>query len=151
MSVVTRPDQCLRPPAYQIIELLERSSFTFHLTGSRFFGTARPHSDWDFFTQQSPEVEDFLEDHAFTRVNEMEENALTRAYQGDVNIARVYEKDDVQVQAVKDVRLKEVAQMILLDLPPSVSQAFLRAKTRAETRSWWTWAYKMAEKYAPKS
>ena len=37
----------------RILDLLNGSEFTFHKTGSRFFGGGNENSDWDFFVDES--------------------------------------------------------------------------------------------------
>lgn len=40
----------------------------FYLTGSRFFGSHSPHSDWDFFTSDSPALRAELTQRSFTPI-----------------------------------------------------------------------------------
>lgn len=45
-----------------ILSTLEHSKFDFYLTGSRYFGTAKHSSDWDFFTQDCSDIRPYLEE-----------------------------------------------------------------------------------------
>lgn len=47
----------------------EGARFTFHLTGSRFFGGETDHSDWDFITERTQEVTAFLLESGFVTMN----------------------------------------------------------------------------------
>lgn len=82
----------------------------FHpiLTGSRFFGTDRPDSDWDFFIQHSTDLVDHLTAWGWSKIGE--------AYKDDPNTAAVYQKGNVQIQLVHDQKLKETLQQLIARL-----------------------------------
>lgn len=64
---------------------LEHSAFEFYATGSRFFGNqVTESSDWDFFAENSNEIQIFLEDLGFKLVSE------SNNYACDETIANVY-------------------------------------------------------------
>ena len=52
----------------RILDLLNGSEFTFHKTGSRFFGGGNENSDWDFFVDVS--AVDFLRRIGFVQDKE---------------------------------------------------------------------------------
>lgn len=122
----------------QTMLLIAVSEYVFHLTGSQFFGNSRIDSDWDFFTQECPEVRVFLEGAGFDLVTEN-----IHLYPDDPNIAEVWGKGLVHIQLVRDVSLKLAAQKILYELPFSGFQKFRASKH--EAREWWRWAYRMAQ------
>lgn len=69
MIVRFNPWTRLFPEAGEILEKLANSPFEFYLTGSRYFGTETPESDWDFFTGQNPYLADFLIKIGFYRAS----------------------------------------------------------------------------------
>lgn len=87
------------------LAMLATSPFQFHLTGSRYFGTATPNSDWDFFVLDENPLVRFLNESGFTYVS-------GHTY-SDSNTAAVWKKDNVHVQVVESVRLKLQAQAII--------------------------------------
>ncbi len=86
---------------------LMNSQFYFFITGSRYFKTNTPHSDWDFFVEKNEEVEIFLKDQGFFIDNQMSYS--------DSSIYTVYinPNDNVQVQVVFDMELKMLAQTVI--------------------------------------
>ena len=48
-----------------IFSEMENSFYTFHLTGSYYFGKVKPNSDYDFFANYSSEIVSFLESLGF--------------------------------------------------------------------------------------
>lgn len=76
----------------------------FHLTGSRFFGTATETSDWDFFAQYCPGNKQFLKSNGFVELtdssqqyNDQETKCVMRFTNGSLQI---------DVQLVNDVTKK---------------------------------------------
>ena len=85
------------------LHALENSTFNFYLTGSRFFGTERARSDWDFFTQESEEVEKFLLKNDFKLHNETKYS--------DSMTSKVYRyKNQIDVQLVTNTEKKLAIQ-----------------------------------------
>lgn len=88
-----------------ILDAMNRSPLEFHLTGSRFFGTATTNSDWDFFVQDGPGVQDKLLWLGFMHLTE-------HSYK-DSNTLEVWRYTTlVHVQVVKDATLKAKIQKI---------------------------------------
>ena len=83
------------------------SQFSFYITGSRYFNTNTPQSDWDFFVEKNEDVEEFLIDQGFFVDNQ--------ASYSDSSIYKVYTNpnDRVQVQVIFDVELKVLAQTVI--------------------------------------
>lgn len=95
-----------------VFEEMQKSSFTFHLTGSRYFRVnVKPDSDWDFFTEYSGEVCLFLESLGFEQIP-------GSSYE-DTNTIHVFERwsvfysDIIHVQLVTGVKKKIAAQKAL--------------------------------------
>ena len=42
-----------------VFKMLRQSSYTFYLTGSRYFGNYTENSDWDFFADYNTIVREF--------------------------------------------------------------------------------------------
>lgn len=83
-------------------QLLVASSRDYHLTGSRFFGTAREDSDWDYFVEWDKGVYHELCDFGFVLDHE--------SYAHDPNNVAVFVRDDVHVQVVGNAAIKERIQ-----------------------------------------
>jgi predicted nucleotidyltransferase len=90
-----------------ILDIIRASRIPFYLTGSRFFGNYKPESDWDFFTETSQDVSNFLIKYGF----ELE----AVSYNGDTEIVNIWYHSEVNIhiQVVKDVAIKVEAQRIL--------------------------------------
>ncbi len=86
---------------------LMNSQFSFYLTGSRYFNTNTPQSDWDFFVEKNEDVEEFLIDQGFFIDNQ--------ASYSDSSVYKVYinPNDNVQVQVIFDAKLKVLAQTVI--------------------------------------
>ena len=82
----------------RILDLLEQSEFTFHKTGSRFFGGVDTNSDWDFFVDDS--ATNFLRRIGF--VNDRE--SLMFSY-SDCDIVRVlvHKVTHIHVQVSRNI------------------------------------------------
>lgn len=87
------------------LDILHKSTFKFHLTGSRYFGTAHNGSDTDFFVQDSPEVRKFLEENGF--------KTIPGKYR-DTQTTDVFKRESIDIQVVKDYSLKLKAQELIL-------------------------------------
>ena len=99
--------------SFPIMEL-RTSSFHFHLTGSRFFEDHNSISDYDFFAQEGQEIENFLLDLGFKKIE-------TLSYYNDDQIINVFrlrinnswidiQNSWIDIQLVKDVELKRIVQ-----------------------------------------
>jgi len=85
---------------------LEHSRFDFRLTGSRFFTPdISASADWDFFTQCSDEVHDWLLDHGYTE---------RKSYSDDPHAIMVLEKGCIDIQLVDNALQKTRIQEVLL-------------------------------------
>jgi hypothetical protein len=93
----------------RILRTLEDSEFVFHLTGSRYFGTARPDSDTDLFVGLPTDRNDY---HALTRLLGSLEFKATSAHDyTDIQTVQVYRHAlGIDVQIVKDATVKADAQ-----------------------------------------
>lgn len=108
-----------------ILNSMEKSSFEFHLTGSRLFGGATENSDWDFFAMNQPGLDNWLETNGFERKGiEYGPNdfAVPNDLRHDLTIAQVWESKDwwepkVHVQVIHSqwFPLKQACQKIILD------------------------------------
>jgi len=91
-------------------ELENTEFFNFRLTGSRFFETEGYDSDWDFFTEDSDIVRNFLKDRGFMP---------TLAYRGDATVEQVFQYQGealtihVQLVGQEMIQVKETAQNII--------------------------------------
>lgn len=90
---------------FKALDFISSSPFVFYLTGSRYFGTERPDSDYDFFTQENEQLEKVLEDNGFRLDSE--------SYQGDPIMTKVYARENVHIQLVIDVKMKAWVQLLL--------------------------------------
>ena len=89
-------------------DAMAHSQISFYLTGSRFFGNAKSHSDWDYFTEDNYSTKEFLESLGFDLQH------ISR-YTNDKTIIDVYHHagENIHVQFVKDVWVKSFAQEVL--------------------------------------
>jgi hypothetical protein len=91
--------------------VLHDSDFLFYLTGSRFFETTHPNSDWDFFVANSDEVITFLQHNGFIldESPEYEDCTIVQVYR------HVQDVQDVHVQLIDsdNIVLKCCAQSII--------------------------------------
>lgn len=136
---------------------LEDAEFTVYLTGSRFFRTANTDSDWDFFIgSQHKEfdayLKQWLEERGWEPVNKHTVSSLRCQYEGDPNIAEVYEKGAVQLQLVRDEDVKIEAQELLLKNLEFLSLSYAKARNprlfyhRYAVRRFWVEAMEQAVK-----
>ncbi len=91
-----------QPRVLTALQFLEACPYKFYLTGSRFFGTQRADSDYDFFVQQSGDVLAALEQNGFKLDNE--------SYERDPIMTRVYKRENVHVQVVINAKMKLCVQ-----------------------------------------
>lgn len=93
-----------------VLKELAQSDRTFWLTGSRFFGTHRDDSDYDFFTQDYMGIELYLaQGLGFHR-------EWSESYTDPI-AKSCWRKDNVHVQVVSDADLKLDVQMWLKEHP----------------------------------
>lgn len=99
---------------YTILDGLVPTPQAFYLTGSRAMGFPTPESDWDYFTQDTEEIREWLVDRGFTLV-------ACPSYLDTVAVYRRGGLMNIDVQLVDDVEVKLVAQSRLkkLFLPAS--------------------------------
>lgn len=115
-------------PAVETTRALWRpTEIDFYLTGSRYFGCARPDSDWDFMVQDSPEVREFLKGLGFVqRVAPQYASNLT---------TEVWEVQDghvtIQVQLSQDVQKKRAVRDFL-----ATAMSEQHRKANREERMW---------------
>jgi len=105
-----------------VLDEMEKSPFNFWLTGSRFFGTAKPESDWDFYASatehdsKDTSIRTFLAELGFFLLGPFDYN-VDGAYNDD-NCAYVYRwrgpgTEQIDVQLQENVDLKHKAQELL--------------------------------------
>lgn len=109
--------------------IMRQSSLMFYPTGSRYFETATESSDWDYFVQDSPETNKFLEKYGFELESE--------SYKADPVIVAVYKLYDIHIQVVKNAVAKQRIQWDLLPV-------FAKLKPNKELAKFlWSWATKL--------
>lgn len=90
--------------------LEQDSKHNYYLTGSHYFGHSNDLSDWDFFTQDSEEVFEYLVNNGFFLRD-------SHSYLQDKEICRVlrYSAPGIQIdiQLVSDTNLKLEAQALI--------------------------------------
>lgn len=83
--------------------------YQFFLTGSRYFGNYTAQSDWDFFVEYGGDLIVKLRSIGFEQVSD--------STYSDSGLMFLFQKQDqgtvVQIQIVRDVRIKRMAQYIL--------------------------------------
>lgn len=84
------------------VQLLQNSHFQFFLTGSRYFGTHTEKSDWDFFVERNPGLEEWLQQNGF--------HVESVSYDKDPVITQVWKKDEVHIQVVICAKAKMQVQ-----------------------------------------
>ncbi len=115
------------------------SRFVFTLTGSRFFGGYTANSDWDFFIQESGEVERFLSSIGFL--------PLSFTNYKDELTSKVYRhsQEKIDVQLVKNSVIKLRAQEILYNIQVSSPYFATIFKEKWFVREmFWNFAFLMA-------
>lgn len=95
----------------EILRCLQVTQYEFHLTGSRYFGSATFSSDWDFFTSASQKgIVEFLESLGFEKEYGRDESGELPTNYVDSSVIAVYKLGNVHVQLVKSAIKKLVAQ-----------------------------------------
>jgi hypothetical protein len=103
------------------IECLDASKFQFNLTGSRFLECEQKESDYDFFTQDSPEVRAFLNLMEFQELAPPKNHTCTIGdggcmeahYHLDPSVSSVWRRAKVDIQLVEDPELRLKMQNII--------------------------------------
>jgi len=95
-----------------ITRTMNESAFEIWLTGRRLFSDRGPSSDWDFFTQDEGQIEEFLWALGFKSISD------SRYTFSDSNVAKVYRRfldsgSWIDIQLVKDRNVKIAAQELL--------------------------------------
>lgn len=104
----------LKVSSFLLLSQLNHSSFKFYLTGSRFFGYPHASSDWDFFTQTDPRVEQYLKGKGFKRI------PMNPDWIDPITDIVYRHQDDVEVALVNNVDLKKRAQYYIRDIEPDL-------------------------------
>jgi hypothetical protein len=99
---------------------LEAAPFDFFLTGSRFFGGAKEGSDWDFYTEASTSVEEFLINRGYTVSLTYEDLFTVRV------VTRETPRVKIDIQLVQNADLKTRAQGMLAPYIKRVSKEYHR-------------------------
>lgn len=103
------------------IFILDRAKTLFHTCGSRFFGDATKESDFDFFTEYSPELYKGLKSMGFRDREEEDEKKIKNnpdfqyIYYRDVNTQKILEMGDVQCMLVISTKARLMAQQTIVD------------------------------------
>lgn len=126
-------------PTMISVTMAASPDFTFYLTGSRFWGTAKDNSDWDLFVEDSDEIRNWLFQMGFC--------SHRNRYAGDKECSGVLEYVSsvghvIQVQLVRNILKKRKAQFILRRMFPEgffKSGASFDEPTSA--RIWWSRIY----------
>jgi hypothetical protein len=135
------------PRCGDILQKLSDSQHQFFLTGSRFFGTECPNSDWDFFAAKSPTLSVFLESLGFRKYD----TKYSVHYAGNSCVELwyysplPYEEEDfsmhtskplIQIQIVYDVNKK-------LQIQKNLLERGLITKDKNQNKRIWQFAYDM--------
>lgn len=112
----------------------------FYLTGSRYFGGYTDTSDYDYFTEDTQSTAKLLEEHGFRKLGftDYKDELTSSVYRVEIDGKRI------DIQLVKDVRLKIRAQQIL-------SSVFYKnlytglAKNKTQVDKLWNLAFAMCQ------
>jgi hypothetical protein len=117
------------PPA--VSSILSTSPFQFYLTGSRFFGSHRQESDYDFFTDLKPGLTDWLVLHGFIKDSSPDYNS--------VDIIQTWKHCvmTVDIQIVVDAALKSKIQDLMRADP---LRSMMGKVSKEELRALWQFA-----------
>lgn len=102
-------------PILPVVDFMTNTSHVFYLTGSRFFGTAKSESDWDFFAPYTQGICNALKKlgffeltHSSSSYNDQDTRAVFRYVSCDISI---------DVQLVNDAPRKQRIQEIIKHHP----------------------------------
>jgi len=136
----------------QVLDAMAVSRFVFHLTGSRFFGTNREDSDYDFFVEDdhySPfvgNVRSWLISEAFYL---MDKSDYLSTVQG-INDVYQHVSANIQVQVVQDATKKQRIQDGIKNSPECMN--VIKQCDKSRNKGLWEALYIMdAFKPAPKT
>lgn len=118
------------PEDQKAIEFLQNSHVQWFLTGSRFFGGFTSDSDWDFFTEYSPELSEKLEEAGFVPVS---------VYRSFINVSEVFRLGNIHVQLVKGATLKSLIQQKIKE------KINMRSLKHHEKKAIWHLAYALVQ------
>lgn len=112
----------------RFLTFLRESEFTFHITGSRYFGGATEESDTDYFAQDSDELRRKLEslglDNITSHYTLCEPEAIEANRDWDIQAVYRYKKESIQIdiQLVQnyDRRKTIVKGMRILNILPAI-------------------------------
>lgn len=99
------------------LQVIEASSFEFHLTGSRYFGTSTVESDWDFFVEDDNVA--FDDKYIESLRKELHRNGFVfdfENYTGAKQLVEVWQRDNVHVQIVVSAKARQYVQEQLLPI-----------------------------------
>jgi len=101
-----------------VLSRLDESHLDFNLTGSRYFGGARPDSDYDFFVEDESSICHVLEDMGFFRLpfTNYKDNETISVYRFIV----ADEGTQIDIQVVGDAETKKKAQELLFNTIPQL-------------------------------
>lgn len=102
-------------------DFIANSEQPFFLTGSRYFGTQRTNSDFDFVTKNTPEIVLALREYGFTRIS--------YGRNTDSQLISVWEYGNVQIQLRPHICAFLRAQELINKLPAN-------AKTDINSEMW---------------
>lgn len=112
----------------------------FYLTGSRYFGTARDDSDWDYFVQDDPLVHDWLSENGFFVEHESykQDPLFTTVYKGECPAT----KKQYHIQVCWCAKAKQQIQFRIAQL---LKAARFHGLTKDHMRKLWTWGTELYE------
>lgn len=96
--------------------ILNDNTHEYYLTGSRFFGTYTPVSDWDFFTKDTPDTRSYLESCGFERLEHSrysDDPTITVVYRYTPSIESLSVSVWIDVQLVENPDRKRKAQELI--------------------------------------
>lgn len=106
------------------------------LTGSRFFGTERPDSDWDYFAQDSPEARGELEHAGFI--------CTAEALSPTSNCRAVYQSERMHVMLMRNAAQAVAVQELMFrrNFGPLL-------RNKAFAHALWQFAYDLLDRRIP--
>jgi hypothetical protein len=121
------------PPA--ISTIISMSPFQFYFTGSRFFGSHTPESDYDFFTEPKLGLTDWLVRHGFIKDS-------GRDYSTE-DVVEVWKHSvaTIHIQIVKDAALKNEVQNLMIFDP--LLQGMMGKVSKEERKALWDFAFRV--------
>lgn len=130
-----------------VLANLQTSTFTFHLTGSRYFGTNSEYSDYDFFVQDDHLSEYDVSGVRYSLVDKGFNLDFSHDcdYNEDISIVYVYKHPyGIHIQIVKDFEIKKKAQSSLF-----VNGASIHLRDKSLAKVLWKTALMYAQVSKP--